>query len=611
MAFNNDKVWYYDAGNMSSTGYYATAVWAANHAYAAGARVRQLATPAEGSERIFICTIAGTSHLTTEPTWTITRGAKTTDNTVTWVECTGQPALNGDTTNAIVWLTLKNTAVSIGQFIYDSVSASIQVCTTAGTAGNGSAPSFSATAGTTTADNTVTWTSCGLASGFAAWSTPFGRFSNIGVTNFLISGIQTTMYVAHSSAETRVSNTLINNLGSKFDTPLYVLCVNKAGSMPPSLPTDLRTTASLIHTVNGVMNFTNTNSLYVYGMLLASRGISNWGSGDITQYYRYEKCVFRNDNPGAGNNYMQGATSATSSVLELIDCQWANIGGTTVQAFLAPGACDFIWRNPSGIAGITGTTGATGGPGSALLRYQGIGPGGGRWLFDGLDLSKANKLLTMSAVGMSNHLIFKDCKLPAGYLLGDGMTGPGGTLDVIRSDGAATSYQLTREQAGAILTTETSITRVGGATIEGQAVSWKIANTVNNQWPFPFEAPRVTVPNQSVAQNRTLTIYGTWNNASLPNNDDIWIEVMGLVDATAPLGGTLTTGKATTWAAGAANDSDVSSWNGGGSGAGWSPFKMSVTFSSPQLQLAGQLFAIIKSAKTSGTFYIDPKPVLS
>jgi hypothetical protein len=103
----------------------------------------------------------------------------------------------------------------------------------------------------------------------------------------------------------------------------------------------------------------------------------------------------------------------------------------------------------------------------------------------------------------------------------------------------------------------------------------------------------------------------TWNNASLPNNDDIWIEVMGLVDATAPLGGTLTTGKATTWAAGAANASDVSSWNGGGSGAGWSPFKMSVTFSSPQLQLAGQLFAIIKSAKTSGTFYIDPKPVLS
>src|SRR3954470_14971670 len=98
-----DNAFYVNFGNGSSTGYYAVTAWATGATIAAGAIRRQLAAPAVGSERVFVCIVAGTTHATTEPTWVITRGGKTTDNTVTWQECTGIAALNGDATNTPSW----------------------------------------------------------------------------------------------------------------------------------------------------------------------------------------------------------------------------------------------------------------------------------------------------------------------------------------------------------------------------------------------------------------------------------------------------------------------------------------------------------------------------
>ena len=80
---------------------------------------------------------------------------------------------------------------------------------------------------------------------------------------------------------------------------------------------------------------------------------------------------------------------------------------------------------------------------------------------------------------------------------------------------------------------------------------------------------------------------------------------------TKPLGKIVTTTKATVLSSNAAVASDSSSWNGGGSGAGWSPFKLTLTLSSPQPQMAGFIEARVRVAKPSATYYIDPMPVLS
>src|SRR4029077_4705117 len=112
MAFA-DTTWYCNAGNQSTTGYYAVTVRPQNTAVAAGVVRRQFTAPAVGSERCFVCIVAGTTANVTDATWVLTRGAKTTDGTVPWQECTGAAALNGDATNTLTWTQYKAAAVGI------------------------------------------------------------------------------------------------------------------------------------------------------------------------------------------------------------------------------------------------------------------------------------------------------------------------------------------------------------------------------------------------------------------------------------------------------------------------------------------------------------------
>lgn len=62
--------------------------WATNTAYVADWYVR----PTTGNGYVYHCTVAGTSHASTEPTWPTVIGATVTDNTVTWT-CIGRGIL--------------------------------------------------------------------------------------------------------------------------------------------------------------------------------------------------------------------------------------------------------------------------------------------------------------------------------------------------------------------------------------------------------------------------------------------------------------------------------------------------------------------------------------
>src|SRR5215472_7126366 len=132
MAGYLDAAWYLDFGNGTNTGYFSVTQWATGTVTAAGAAVRQLAAPTVCNERVFVCIVAGTTHATTEPTWVVTRGAKTTDNTVTWMEMTGVAGLNGDTTNTPNWTQAKasNGIPSLGCLIQRNNGASYWVCST-------------------------------------------------------------------------------------------------------------------------------------------------------------------------------------------------------------------------------------------------------------------------------------------------------------------------------------------------------------------------------------------------------------------------------------------------------------------------------------------------
>jgi len=595
-----DTVWYCNFGNGTSTGYYAVTVRPQNAAVAAGVLRRQFTAPAVGSERVFVCIIAGTTGNVTDATWVLTRGAKTVDGTATWMECTGQPAVNGDLTNTATWAQVKATVSAVlGQIIKRSNNASYQICTTAG-AMSASEPAFSDTAGVTTTDTTAVWTSLGPVGNFTGGSAPHARLANVCTSTWFAAG--NTCYVGGNHAEAQTTAINITPLLTQA-TMGKIVCHNQAGSYPPAAA-DLRTTATISTTGAAQLTFNPTNgAIYVYGLtFIGGVGQSSFGCGitlnPAPAFYFFDSCVFKTATTSASQTFVLNATTAGFVVWTNCQISFAN-----AAQYIDVGNTNFVWQN-------TGTVLASGSTVPTNLIAQ---SGNGRQsdiILEALDLSQVTSVF-LAAVNSVGNWVIKDCKLNASVTLPN-PANSGQTIQLVRSDSGATAYKSARYSYEGTETTETSITRVGGSVDPaGQAQTRKIATTANAQWSRPFRAEPYAIWNSVTGANVTVTIYGTINAAAVPNNDDIWMTLVYLGSSLTPTGTFARTNKANILTAGTPVSTDNSVWNGGGSGAGWSPFKLTLTLSSPQPAMAGYIYARIRAAKPTTTFYIDPKVVLS
>ena len=97
---------------------------------------------------------------------------------------------------------------------------------------------------------------------------------------------------------------------------------------------------------------------------------------------------------------------------------------------------------------------------------------------------------------MAGSFLLKDCKLNASATAGTPTT-TGAAIQLVRCDSGATAYKSARYAYEGTETTETSITRVGGAVDPtGQAQSRKIVTTANAQWLRPFQAEPYAIWNR-------------------------------------------------------------------------------------------------------------------
>jgi hypothetical protein len=597
MAFY-DQVFYANAGDQSTTGYYSVAKRPQNTAVAAGQIVRQFTAPAVGSERCFICIIAGTTANVTDATWVITRGAKTTDGTATWQECTGASAVNGDLTNTPTWTQAKAIGnPTLGAIIQRNNGASYWICSTAGTLGASEPAWANNTAGTTQTDNTVTWTCLGVVGNFTGGGAAFAR---LGATN-LSATAGNTIYVGDNHAESQTTAIAIQPTLSQT-TVTKIICHNHSGSYPPTA-SDLATTATISTTAAVAINLNMTaGAIYVYGLTFIA-GVGQSSTIPAVNfalnmaYCLFEACVFKLATTGSSAVINLG--TSTGGVLTWNNCQ---VSFGAIGQSITIGTDSFTWQNTAQVL-ATGSTVPT------ILLGQTTG-NLGNVILETLDLSQWASIFQSIQTSIGNWVV-KDCKLNASATFPTPIN-TGQVIQVIRADGGATAYKSARYAVEGTETTETSITRVGGASDPtGQAQSRKIVTTANAQWLRPFKAEPYAQWNPRTATNVTVTVCGTINSASLPNNDDLWLEVEYLGSSTFPLGTIKTTTKATLLSANAAVASDGSTWNGGGSGAGWSPFKLTATLSSPQPGMAGYIHVRVRAAKPSTTWYIDPQITLS
>jgi hypothetical protein len=554
-------VWY-----AGSTKWSAVSAWAASTAYSAGQLARQLAAPTAGSERVFACIVAGTSG-GSEPTWTTTQGAKTTDNTVTWQEVTGKSAVNGDATNTDDWNTVKNTSVALGRIIKRISAASYQICTTAGTCGNGSEPSFSNTAGTTTSDGTAVWTSLGVVGNFSAYAAPFARLNLAAGTGKVTANTDIT-YVSGSHAESWSANPTYSSTATGS-----IICVDDA-VVPP---TTLAYTGSVTSTG---ANSVSVSSGFWQGIVFntGTGAVSNGFAAGSSSGARLRRCQVNVLGTAGGNVTLSGGTGGDTEFLQCDITFNSAASGIIFQSYT------------SVIAG--GTIGATG---TIPTNLFSITAGVAR--VRDVDMSNVNTTLVTQGANPSGLISIENCKLNASATK---MTQPTGglnttTLKVQNCDSGATNYKLYHTSVAAVVQEETSIVRSGGASDGTTPISYNITTSSLCRLGIPYVFEEISQWNDTTGSSKTATIELTTDTAL--TDADCWLSIEYLGSSSAPLGSIATS---RTFLSPSSLTTSSATWGGT---AKTFKYKIAVSFT-PQMK--GPVKARLSIAKPSVTVYADP-----
>lgn len=584
MAIQSPLYWYLD-----SVSYAAIPTWTAAHAYTVGTIVRQV-SPTAGNERCFICIVAGNSHATTEPTWTLTKGAKTTDNTVTWQECTGRTALNGSNTKTPPWPS--NTNPGLGYIIKNTANTHYFICSTAGTTTNGTEPTWNTTTGATTADNAATWTCLGAKGSFTtAFAAPFARATSVFQTGFAVAG--DWVWIGDDHAETQAASSTITLTGSSATAPTLGICVDHTKADFTSA--DLKTTASIATT--GANNLTigsaSAGYVYFYGMqFLCCDGASSATltlSGIAgTGLLRFEKCTF--NLRGTGASTLGLINNGTTSV-ELLGCTLTF--SATNQNFTMTGGGNVYIRD--------GSIGGSAVPTTLINNTL----GGGKLEMDCVDLTAFGSGKTLvGALGSDTELTFRNCPLGASVTKVATQTSVNSPrVNFINCDSGATGYIQDRTDRGGSLVAETTVVRTGGATDGVQSISWKITTrSFQSERVSPFMSHEMLVWNTQTGSPLTVTMELLTDNVTL-TNADAWLEVRYMGSSSNPGGSLVSTGLADLLAAASNLTSSAAAWTTTGIGTPVTQ-KISATFTP---QMIGFYRVVLKVGKASATVYADPK----
>jgi hypothetical protein len=529
MAFY-DSEWY-----ISSVAYAAVTPWAASSVVAAGVIRRQLTTPAVGSERCFICIVAGTTG-STEPTWVVTRGAKQpTDNGVIWQECTGSSAVNGDQFDTTTWNNAKAIGTpTLGAIIQRNSGASFQICTTAGTL-SVSEPGFSNTAGATTADGTTVWTCIGTS--FSTWAAPHARMLNACTSTW--GAINNDFWAADNHNETTGAALSLSGVGSGA-TPCRFFSIDHTQTLPAassSLKPGATITCSIAVANSFIIISGNNFTSYWYGFnfiasgALAGSMIALCNGGPVRG--QYESCTFQLTGGTSGSIIvLSGATGQGTAWLELVNCTF---GFSNAGQFLDIGGGLLFWKNTADPC-FTGTI-----PNPAI---KGSASTGFSVLIESVDLTSVGSGTLFYSIG-GGQITLKNCKLGTGPIIQTPtISSAAMNVDVANCDSGTAVYRNERHNICGDLTTSAQVVRTGGATDGTTPVSHFIApSTFTRSWR-PFTSLPLMIWNDVVGTSRTVTIYGASTGASLPLNSVFWIEVQYMGSTGSPNASVVSTGLA-------------------------------------------------------------------
>jgi len=591
-----DKVFY-----CKSVGY--AAVAPRGGSASVGQIVRQAVTPAVKDERCFVCIIAGTGG-GAAPTWVLTKGAKTVDGGITWQECTGASAVNGDLISTSNWDTVKGKAVLIGQIIKQNDEANYHICSTAGTAGTGAEPAFGA-AGSTVTDGTVVWTSLGAVGNFTKGGAPHARIFNAGADPwFVTNGI---IYVGNNHAETVSTGDLefvtsypaqnVNDIGK-------MLCHDHAGSYPP---TELTTGAAVINTGPGAVSWLAGGAFYVYGITFkagvggnsadAIIKIGPQGGGNLHNWTYFERCTFWLAST-ADFTYIYIGQFIYETVI--FDNTTVYFNGVLGQLFARQ--TKFTWCNT-----LQPFVSGSKIP-SFLIRCGGASDAHLDVLFEACDFSQFGGKVNDNSSWWQGRIIMRNCKINPAMTVDTGVLGyPGNAVELQScSSGIETSRSERYVLEGSDVS-DFTVTRNGGAIDPGGLPqSRKLTTFPAALWLRPLQSNPLALWVIGTGSPVSVIVYcGVVSFGVLPMNDEIWLEVEYLSDPDSTLGTIVNTTKPTVLSTGIVVPADDSVWDE--TPVGFTPFKLTAAILPAH---PGYVHVRVMVGKPSVTFYVDPLVVL-
>ena len=273
-----------------------------------------------------------------------------------------------------------------------------------------------------------------------------------------------------------------------------ILCHNHSASYPPAA-SDLTIGATVSTTAAVAITFNpNAAAWYFYGVTFkagvgASAVGSNISFAPLNSFYSFEQCSFQIAGTNSAATIALNGTAA--GVVTWNNCK---VSFGAVGQYIDIGTLIFVWQNTGQIleSGSSVPTGLFGE--SANGRMADI-------QLEALDLSQLTGAIDRAAsVFEMGSWTLKDCKLNASMSLPT----PGAfgqKVQIVRCDSGATAYKSASYVYEGTETTETSVTRVGGAIDpSGQAQSRKIVTTANAQWLRPFQAEPYAIWNPTTGQ---------------------------------------------------------------------------------------------------------------
>jgi hypothetical protein len=397
-----------------------------------------------------------------------------------------------------------------------------------------------------------------------------------------------TLYVAHDHAESTAAAVTLTSSGT-YATPTKVVCVNRAGSVPP-VSADRRATATVTTTGNNALTLANpagAGAVHYDGIIFTagnSTGTANVALTTGSSNYRLDNCSLRLGGTGTSSKILLGASG------NYIELNNTTMSFGNVNQTINPGAV-VRWRNTA--SALLGT-----------LPTQLFIPAafnGGDIELVGVDLSAATSGKTLvqgSGTNICALFRFIDCKLNASVTKSQVPADGAVLVDFIRSGSSGINYTIYRHRTQGLLIEETTIVRTGGATDGTTPLSWKVVTTANCNYSMPYECPPIAIWNDTTGSAVTATVEGIWGGGAVPLDSEIWVDVEYLGDAASPQGSFVNDGAADLLATGASQTSSSATWGGS-----TTKFKLNVTFTAQQ---KGWIYARVKCAKASSTFYIDP-----